>query len=285
MTGRTISISWSSLRAHEECKQRALLRRTGHSSPAKNIRSYFHGMVVDRIMRAWLTDPDHPAGGMRAMVDTIIETEALAAKTGGDGIVRWRHASDKDDVRRFCLDLCARLEPILRDLVLPYPFANGLRFAIPLTAPHPDGGTGTVKLTGELDLLVRTPPGAVIWDLKGTADNAYYRKVLGQLVFYDIAMTIQDGAYPVGAGFIQPMCDEPVMAVSITGEERAGLLSRIMRMADDMWREAAPCTSSTSQCGFCDVTHACARFQPIAGTRTMPLTLADELREAARSTW
>ncbi len=275
MTHPALSISWSQLRNHEECRQRAALIRSGHRNPVQNLRNYYHGMVVDQIMRRWLADPEHPAGGMESMVDTYLDSEAERAKAAGEGIVRWRHANDKDDLRAFCVELCRRLEPILREHVLPHDMYAAGRFKIPLTVPHLDGTPVTVNLVGELDLLVVRHDGErMIWDLKATRDDTYYRKVIGQLCFYDVAMHLVHGKSPVSAGIIQPMCTQPVLEFKFTADDRRALLGRVLRMLNDIWREHAPCTTATSQCAVCDVKHACPRFT----------SLADGLRAAAGRT-
>lgn len=278
-----LNLSWSQLRAHEECRQKAALIRRGHRNPAQDLRSYYHGMVVDRVMRLWLADPEHPTGAMVSMVDTVIDTEADRARTAGDGIVRWRHASDKDEVRDFCRELVTRLEPILRERVLPHAYTAAERFRVPLTVPYIGGGTATITLIGELDLLVTRADGErIIWDLKGTRDDTYYRKVIGQLCFYDVAMHAIHGRSPILAGLIQPMCKEPVLEFHFDADQRRNLLGRVLRMASDIWQDIATCTTSSSRCGRCDVRHACPRYTPTGST--MPLSLAAGLLDAARST-
>ncbi len=276
------TISWSALRAHEECRQKSALLRGGHRSPAADLRGFFHGMVVDRAMRDWLADPDHPTGAMRRALDDTIDAEAAHATASGDGVVRWKHAADRTDMREFCAQLVDRLEPILRERVLPYPYAVAHRFRVPLNVPHIDGGTATVTLIGEMDLLVHYPDGDGIWDLKGTRDNTYFRKVIGQLVFYDVAHGAQTGRDPIVAGLIQPMCDEPVLPFDFDADARRNLLGRVLRMAADIWRQEQTCTTHTSRCSMCNVSHACARYAPEHGT-TMPLQAPETLAAAMRA--
>ncbi len=262
-----LTVSWSGLRAHEECRQRTKLVRAGHRSPVQDLRNFYHGMVVDQIMRRWLADPLHPPGGMQTMVDTYIDAEAERAQAAGEGIVRWRHAGDKDDVRQFCVELCERLEPILRDLILPHVSYTARRFRVPMTVPYLDGTPTTITLIGEIDLLVARADGErMIWDLKATRDDSYYRKVMGQLCFYDVAINAVHGKSPVTAGLIQPMCAEPVLEFAFTEDDRRQLLARVLRMVDDIWRDNAPLTTATSRCPKCDVRHACPRFTSLASS-------------------
>jgi hypothetical protein len=267
-----ISISWSALRTHTECKQKSHLMRGHKRSPAKDIRSYFHGVVVDRIMRAWLNNPNRAPGAMAAQVDTTIAESIDTARTGGDGIVRWRNADDRAHLRRFCTDLVTRLEPILTDLVLPHPFEAAKRFKAPVRMPYLDGTPTTINLIGEMDLLVREP-GYVVWDLKGTADNTYWRKVLGQLIFYDLAVLALHGEPTVRCGLIQPMCDEPVLTFDITPELRRQMWGRIAGMATDIWRADTSCKDGTTGCNYCEVNHACPRYRPTGNTMTLGMAL------------
>ncbi len=276
-----ITISWTALRAHEECKQRSSLYRAGKRNPAADMRNFFHGMVVDTCMRRWLSNPDRGAGEMKSMVDDIIDSEQRATVDSGSGVVRWRHASDRADLRDYCMTLVDRLEPHLRQHVLPYEFDNGLRFKVPLTLPVDDQRI-TITLSGEVDLLVHRDDGPVIWDLKGTRDSTYWRKTLGQLVFYDIAHTARTGTQPVACGFIQPMCDEQILTFVLDGDARRELLTRILRMAADIYNDSTTCTTASSKCVTCDVKHGCARFQPETG-RTMSLDAPDTLAEALRA--
>ncbi len=249
------------MRTHEECRQKAFLLKAGKKNPTSNLRSYYHGMVVDACMQRWLADPDRRPGQMRSMVDNQIDVGVAEAKANGDGIVRWRHAQDREDVREYCTDLVTRLEPILDTLVTPYRFQAPLRFKVPVVIRDPGGGL-TVHLTGELDLLVHTEHGPIIWDLKGTADPDYYRRCIGQVVFYDLALYAMHGTKSAKAGIIQPMCPERVIALDITDDLRRQLWGRIHRMALQIRDEDRACKEGTSGCGYCEVRHACARYQP-----------------------
>lgn len=250
----------------------------GKVNPAKNLRSYYHGMVVDRVMRTWLDDPR--PGAMPGMVAEAIQTGIDDARNSGDGIVRWRNATDREDMEGFCTELVTRLEPILAALVLPYPFLAGHRFSVDVSMTHPDGTPTPVTLVGEMDLLVHRPDGWVVWDLKGTRDDQYWRKVLGQLVFYDLAVLAERGTRTVLAGLIQPMCTEPVLALEISEGQRRDLWGRLHRMATQMWTADTACKDTTSGCQWCEVRHACSRYDLGADTLGLSLRhLADTAKE------
>lgn len=273
---RSLNLSWSQLRAYEECAQKGYLQRTGHRSAATNLRTFFPGMVVDHIMDRWLADPNRRPGAMAAMVaDAIGEVEREAVATG-DGVVRWKeHLTDRDEVREFCVELVTRLEPILYRLVLPYPHLTHNRFRVPLRIPHLDGQPVIVHLVGEMDLLVGGDGQHIIWDLKGTRDDSYWRKVLGQLMFYDLADFVATGSRSRAVGLIQPMCTEQVLRWELTDDHRAALHARVIGLANRIWRDEQDCKKDHHGCNWCSVRHACARFAPTApGPATFGARLA-----------
>ncbi len=259
-----LRISWSRLRTHAECNRRSYLLRQGKSSPAKNVRDYFPGMVVDRLMRDWLDDPLRRPGQMRAGVTAMITRLQNVAAQEEDGVVRWRNPADRAEVVQFCADLVGRLEPILDEHIVPFPHEQAVRFKQPLVVPYLDGRPARIHLTGELDLLVRRPDGWVVWDLKGTRDNSYWRKVLGQLIFYDLYVSLAKGQRTARVGLIQPMCDQPVVDFEVSDDMRNTLLSRIASMALDVWRDAKDCTTTIGHCTRCVVKHARPKFGPDA---------------------
>jgi len=270
MTATTVpelAISWSSLRAHMECRQKASLLRAGHRNPVSNLRSYFHGMVVDGLMRRWLDDPDRQSGAMASGVDDYIDVLAAQAKAEGDGVVRWKHADDRAELAAFCVELLKRLEPLLETLILPYPFSCAYRFKQPVVVPYLDGSPARVILRGEMDLLTReTATAHAVWDLKGTKDDQYWRKVLGQLMFYDLAVLGQHGTGTRRVGLIQPMCRQPVLEWTLDDDHRRQMWAAIVRMCHDIWRSDDACKQGTDGCGFCDVRHACIRYAPVGNT-------------------
>lgn len=224
-------------------------------------------MVVDGLMRRWLDDPNRRSGAMPGWVDDYIDVCASDAKNAGDGVVRWKHADDRAELRVFCVELLTRLEPLLTQLVLPYEFSCGYNFRLPVVVPHLDGTPTTIHLRGEMDLLTReTAVGHAVWDLKGTKDDSYWRKVLGQLLFYDLAVLGQHGTGTTRVGLIQPMCKQPVLQWQLGDEHRRQMWASILRMCHDIWRNDDACKTGSDGCGFCDVRHACARYAPVGNT-------------------
>jgi hypothetical protein len=171
---QVLRVSWSKIRVHEECHEKSFLKREGKRAKVTNIRNFYPGTVVDHAMRVWL---DLPANSVRPAMTELVtasmdDTEA-EEKTKGNH-VRFRDSEDRNEVRKFCLDLVSRLEPILTQHVLPYAHECGKWFKVPLTIPDADGYAREIVLTGEMDLIVDNG-GPVVWDLKGTADNQYWR--------------------------------------------------------------------------------------------------------------
>lgn len=271
-----VRVSWSMLRVAEECRQKAHLFRAGKRSDTSNVRNYFHGNVVDRAMRDWLADPGRQPGQMAAGVTELIDRLEAEARLTGDGVVRWRHLSDRADVHEFCTELLTVLEPILYDLVVPYEFESATRFKVPVTVPYLDGTPTTIILSGETDLLVQND-GWRVFDLKGTRDNDYWRKVVGQLVFYDLYILARTGQPTREVALIQPLCNQPVMPFTVTNDARQALWARILRYVGDVWRDEAPCKDGTGGCAYCEVKHACPRYADVGNL----MGLGAGLRRAA----
>jgi len=209
----TLRLSWSRIRQYRECKAKAGLLSRGLKSPVADARNWFPGTVADRCMGDWLDLDDPQPGWMAAHVDEILDREEVVRKETGDGVVKWRDRGDKDRVRAWCKDCVTRLEPILAERILPYAYEPHSRFKVPLTIPGPGGTPRTLLLTGETDLRTwhadKRPRS--IDDLKATEDTGYWRKVTGQLVFYEIATWGMTGHWPDVSTLIQPMCPEPVL--------------------------------------------------------------------------
>lgn len=255
---KPLRISWSALQRHEACAHRNWLVMQGKSNKARDIRIFLPGNVVDRAMKAWLDG--NGEGSLPALADAHLEKFLTEEK--GDGVVRWRGRKDRLDVVRFCSELLTRLEPVLIERVLPYDYQTALRFTAPIQMPYLDGRPTVVHLTGEMDLLVKTPYGLWDWDLKATADKYYWKKALGQLVFYDLAATALYDVIPAGAGFLQPMAEPQILEFTFAEADRSAMWSRIARMASDIWARDTLCTTNTANCSRCDVKHACVRFKP-----------------------
>ena len=265
VNGKQFRLSWSRMRAHQECRAKGHLQATGHRSPTADIRGYFHGTVVDRAYREWLNMDGTPAGWMEQHVAEILEREESSAQETGDGIVKWRSATDKTEVTQFCQETCRRLEMVSRELVLPYDWQPAVRFSVPIEVPWLDGSLRQIMLVGDMDLLVRRPEGVEVWDLKATRDNNYHRKVTGQMMFYDIAWWGMNGTWPIRVGLIQPMCDVPVYPFVFDDASRRQMFASICTVAMDVFRGDVAPKPSQSACYNCAVKHACPVFSAPQG--------------------
>lgn len=270
-----LRLSWSRVRTHEECHQKNYLQMSGHRSPISDIRGYFHGTVADMAMRRWLDQPVQEPGWMEAHVDEILAKSEKDALETGDGAVRWKHAADRAEVREFCHEVVKGLEPILYERVVPFDFQPAVRFEVPLTIPYLDGTPRQILLVGEMDILVRSPDGFRVWDLKATRDNDYWKKTQAQLVFYEVAvkgmrgpdgeLLLAKGEWPVESGLIQPACNVPVMPFTFTAEDRRQLMGRVVKTATDLWRGDRSPKAGTAGCAVCNVRHACINYAPKRG--------------------
>jgi hypothetical protein len=263
----TLFISWSALKTHEECKQRGKLVRSGHRAPLRDQRIFFAGTTVDRVVRDWLLeDPWNNPGRMPEMVDAIMDRELEAIQKAG-GVMRWASKEDRDNTIRDCIEAVTRLEPVLNERVLPFEFQVDYRFRCGVNMPHPTKGKELVILNGAMDIIVHEEIGGEtfwdIWDVKMTKDNNYWRKTAGQLTFYDVSRGLHLPGISRHSGLLQPMCDEQVKPYPVTDELRSQMKSRIANMARDVFAENFALAETRGPCNFCDVKHACTRFQAV----------------------
>lgn len=251
-------VSWSSLQRHELCKQKNFLVLGGHTQPGQDVRNFLAGNIVDRIQRDWL---DNPVGGaMPKMVDDYMER--CIAESEERGTIKWRSKNDKTDIKKFCVEVTESLEPILQARVLPYDYEPAKRFYTPVKIRRPDGQIEEIILRGEFDLLVREKDNKfVVWDLKTTKDNDYWKKTLGQLVFYDLVIISMFGDPPKKCGLIQPACDEQVKEFFFDGSHRAEMWGRINSMMQSQWIGDYSPKEDNAGCSFCEVAHACEKFK------------------------
>ncbi len=261
MDNETLKLSWSRIRLHSECPQKGHLTSLGRRSPVSDHRTFFPGTVTDRCMRQWLSLEVQERGWMAAQVDRIMDEEEAATKGNGDGVVRWKTLQDRAQVREFCKSAVHQLESdLLTQLHLleppHYDWDPAPRFEVPITIPHPSGHKEQIMLRGEIDLLIQTPAGIEVWDLKTTKDNSYWRKTIGQLVFYEIAVWGMGKGWPVRSGLLQPLCDETTPCWQFTQDHRMQMFQRIVAVAHDIWSGRLD-PKVQPACKYCDVRHAC----------------------------
>jgi len=251
-------LSWSALQRHELCRQKQHLVSQGFSAPGKDVRNFLAGNVVDSVQKAWL---ENPSGSMVSLVDQHFE-KAIAKAQEKDSI-KWRNKNDKRTIFLQCQNAANQLQPILEARVLPYDYEPGKWFYIPIKIQNPKTGqVEEIVLRGEFDLLVRDNDGNfIVWDLKTTANNDYWKSSLGQLVFYDLVILTMFGKPPVKCGFIQPLCDEQVKEFYFDNAHRAEMWGRINALMRDVWDGNFEPKVDNTGCSFCEVGHKCAKFQ------------------------
>ena len=159
---------------------------------------------------------------MAAHVDEILDREEASARETGDGVVKWRDPGDKARVRAWCREWSPGWSRSCSSCVIPYEYEPHVRFKVPLTIPGPGGQPREILLPARWTCSPggrgRSP--LAVDDLKGTEDTSYWRKVTGQLLFYEIAVRGMTGHWPEVSGLIQPMCPEPVLRFYFTADDR-----------------------------------------------------------------
>lgn len=252
-----LKISWSRIRLAGECRQKEYRKSMGQASPVMDQRIFVQGNVCDMAMGAWLELADPQPGWMADRVDALLDEVAA------NGVVRWRHSADREQVRKFCKECVTQLEPLLQRFALPYEYQPHVRFKEKIVIPGLDGQPRPVLLTGEKDLLTRGPDGHRVWDLKSTKDASYWRKTVSQLVFYDLAVLARFGMPVLEAGLLQPMVtDQPYISFTPSDEDRLQMFQRIVTVAHSIWREDFAPKAGTEGCTNCECRGACIRYQP-----------------------
>lgn len=255
-----VRISWNVLRNHLECKQKTYLRRNGKKPTIQDHRNFFGGTVTDMVVREWLLrDPKDNLGVMPSMVEDVFEQELEKTKDQGYN-VKWRDASDRERLMEECKLAVSKIEPALIEHVLPHSWTPDFAFKAPLEVK---GTSGPIKVTlnGYMDILVRHEDGSVdIWDVKHTKDDYYWKKTVGQLAFYDLAMSINEDVHATKTGLLQPLCKQEVKTFDIDPDWQSKILVDVSRMADDIVEGVKTKTKDVSKCQWCEVKHACDRF-------------------------
>lgn len=263
-----IIISWSQLRTHEMCKQKAYLVRNKKKSPIQDISRFFAGTVADRLCRRYLMEAGQY--DMEGSVLPMFEEQETEAKAKKQGVVK---ASKKERATMVtkateCVKL---LKPMLDEMVLPYDYQPERRFRVYVSVPSLTDTSSkyNLLLLGGVDIVVRVsqdPDVYKAYDLKTTRDAQYVRKMAGQAVFYDLVQQIEFGQPYSEFGFIQPLVTSmPYHKFDIDREDRSTMLSRISAMADDIARGIIEPKEATDwSCDVCEVKHACAKFDPVA---------------------
>lgn len=277
---KPLSMSWTALRIHEECRHKGMLKRSGVRSPMQDVRNYFHGTVADKIVREWLEDPERQLGTMQARVAPMFDSEAEKLANSDQGYVRWKNLADKATMQAKVEQLVVTIEPWLVTNVLPHEFEPEVRFRFPISMPGLRGEDVVVMLVGGIDILVRTAEGDWhVWDLKATANPDYWRSSKGQLVFYGLALQMGFAPHkvPTKVGLVQPLVPEFEKVLELTDEDYSLMWSRMVRMLHDIQRgDFAYREGVISGCNWCEVRSACSRFKPVKAFVREPRETEDD---------
>lgn len=260
---KPLSVSWSRLKSWMECKQKAYLQSKGMKSPAADTRVFYRGTVTDRVLRQWLQDENREPGGMVSMVDEYMDVCEREYQESGTGIVRWRYAADREETAEWCKLLLTRTEPLMEELVLPYAgsFYADKHFRVPITIPGLFGEPREIQLIGIMDILIDAPGYLAVYDLKATENENYWKKTILQLVFYDLILEADRQRNPDYTALVQPMCQLPIVPLTVTDDHRMGLMGKIVNYAHSVWREEFDPKESDAGCSYCPVRTACVKFK------------------------
>lgn len=272
--GRTIlRVSWSQVRTAEECRQKAHLSRTGRKQGHMDVRNFFPGNVTDRVVRYYLEGNDHSPGVLKSMVESVMNNEQVKIIEGRDddpskkvepGIVKWRDPGDRDRVLRDCEEAAEKIEPLLFEHVLPYRFKADFKVQAQLEIPSPFGADRfeMIDLFGYIDILVKDDFDRLwVFDVKHTKDDGYWRKTIGQLTFYDLALLSMLGEKTAGTALFQPLCKKPTHPHQVDDQARVELLQRIVNYSHSRMREDFTPRDDRKECGFCEYKHACVLYK------------------------
>lgn len=243
------------------------------------------GKVCDLAMREWLSQDHPPPGQMQELVPEIFERMTAPATEEeikeAQRPIRWKDASDRQEVLDFCLEVVRDLEPILDRLVLPYRWTAEQRWDAPISIPGLDEKPASINMMGYCDIIVVNERNEFsVYDLKVTRDHKYLAHTLGQATFYDIGVGywVGDSTQPKRVAFIAPATREPIQWVAVEPEHRRAMMARIIRMAHALWMEDYRPKEDDKGCSVCEVRHACDKFSVVKDVDAVGRNVADLTR-------
>lgn len=275
----------------EKCNQRAVFHMEGKGSTIKEGRNFISGIVADRAMRKWLEQADsHSPGQMSIYVDELWDELTL---NSDEYRITWKTPEDQQDAKETARECVNNLESFLFKNVIPFEYQPEWRFNIKIKIPDLDSGLRrSLVLNGGADIVVRNPETGNyrIFDLKTTRNEKYISgHIMAQLIYYQIALSIAEGisADIIDCAFLTPLCKVQYNPLVISAQDRALLLSRLVRMAHSVWRADVPkLTPDMNECYFCDVKKFCPRFcspsTEVDGKHVASFVDAAKLRKEAK---
>lgn len=257
---KPFSVSWSSLSRFMECPQKFKLIAEHKADENKNGRNFLPGRIIDLACRDWL---DNPSGSLVELTESSMLSAVKSAEDSEIETLIWKSKNDRSEVFQFCYDALEKLQPILEREVLPYDYEQAKWFNEPIKITDITGKVVTIHLKGEIDILIRDPADMqwVVWDLKGTKNPQYYRKCIGQLNFYGLAILAMFGELPKRSGIIQPAVEPQLVEFTFSKDERSKLLSDIIAMYHAVQKGDLLPKASYEGCSVCECRKACSKFQ------------------------
>lgn len=257
-----LRISWSQIRTHSECHQKSYLYRKGKRPSLADQRNFFPGTVTDRVVRHWLDDKSREPNQMPGMVRTVI-TEELERIRDDGGVVLFKNTTDLEKIQEDCIEAVTKIEPHLRKWVTPFRFKADVRFDAPFRVPNALDESEYVFLIGYMDILVLDNKDQFwVHDVKHTKNTSYWKKTLGQLDFYDLALFSMYGKHTAGTTLMQPLCKKELFPHKVTEENSRAIAKRVVDYAQDIWsNEKTPVEKKSGVCAYCDVKASCAVFK------------------------
>lgn len=245
-------LSWSTLKAIEECEQRYLLHRERKRTPIPeryvlvgNVMHYASEQLVlggvghEMIVAQAVWDFDRRVREARTLG---WDADELHEKRENVKAGVWRLAEIFDE-------LFANVE---RDLIKP---------EMHLYSFHPSGWA----IEGYIDLAVVTPvPGRVVTDVFDVKTGSSHEA--GQLQFYDVLIETYFGRRPERLGWIEPL-GRGLVEVPVTPEENHEMKKRIKAALEVITKGEFDTTGFPKKCGrcpsepFCPATDAARKME------------------------
>lgn len=289
-----VIISWSGLKRWENCPQQQL-RTIQHKTERSNKgRIFLPGTVCDLVQRRWLDSDDPKPGEMEQLVEIVFsETVNLA-----ESKIPWRGnpIEDQNNVKDFCRQVVARLEPWLLENVIPFDYAPEIKFKANMQIPYvcdtaEENIKAPLRMIGGIDILVRDDKDKFhLFDLKVTRDPSYIRSTLAQLIFYDLAWGVIQGDFDhaVEWGFVAPALPEFLIPITVGQEDRRMMMSRIVKYAQGVWNDEWKPKADDTGCDWCEARGACDKFKDVAiidenGKQRLSFTKSAEQRAKFRT--
>lgn len=260
-----IRLSWSQLRTADECKQKRFLTVSGSRKEARDQRLFLPGNVTDRVVREWLkNDPKGNVGAMPGMVSATLDKIREEILSKGERVAWKPDLNDRKNIERDCIEAVKKIEPTLLRHVVPFEYEADFRFDAPLILPRRDGTKELINLIGYMDIIVRGDDGQIrVFDVKHTKDSSYWRKTVGQLTFYDLAVMLLFKTKTSQTALFQPLCPKDVYPYLVTDQARSEMFQRVVRVVNDIWDGDNAPNDHNKFCGYCDVRMACSKFAPV----------------------